>query len=116
MQNVEKDKITLWDVETGRYLGNIYCSSSIDGLPETREIAFSSDGRWLAAASIDKSVKDKKGYRAPGKIFCYNVDAGFRESIAFSVDDRIHTLCFTPDNRHLIASNDRILCWEIDTQ
>ena len=47
------DQLTLWDAETGQWLGTVGSQFSCQGV----NVAFSPDGHWVASAAQDCTVK-----------------------------------------------------------
>jgi WD40 repeat protein len=95
--------VTLWDVNSGRVRAVIEAHTR----PVNR-VAFTADGRFLATASTDQTVK------------LWDVaagDGGIRERATFAWPiGRVHSLAFSPDGMTAAAGGDTdILVWDVDT-
>jgi len=93
------DKVYFWDAASGRQL-KTFPGPKLG----TECLAFSRDGRYLAAGGRS-SRRDSAGqYTFPGNIFIYDVATGRRIQTLEQTDD-ISSVAFTPDGRYIVASS-----------
>jgi WD40 repeat protein len=80
--------VKLWNVQTGK-------TSELSGITSTvNSLAFSPDGRWLATASDDSTVK------------VWNADTGLEDRAFFGHTAAVETIQFCPDSNCLITASD----------
>ena len=95
--------VYVWKWEAG---GTDYVELKGDGFRMGREIAFSSDGRYLACRSADGNVCICNVANRTSRVF----HSGLRSHILGSI-------AFSPDNRHIALSvSDRGSIWDIAAQ
>ena len=66
-------------------------------------VAFSPDGRWLAAGDDDHVLR------------LYDVETG-KERAALALDSQIKALAFSPDGHYVFTGNGNTSCYQIDLQ
>jgi WD40 repeat protein len=82
--------------------------NEVNGPEETlAAIAFSPDGRWLAAGGDDRLLRLWRLGRGP---------AVFEERAAVPLDTHVQGLCFSPDSRFLFTGNGNTTCYRLEVR
>jgi WD40 repeat protein/tetratricopeptide (TPR) repeat protein len=95
-------EVGLWEVDTGRRLRTL---AAFDQAVYT--LAFSADGRLLAAGSEGTHEIDEKGAAfGGGRVKVWDTHSG-KERAAFATSDRVYALAFSPDGVRVAAGSVR---------
>jgi eukaryotic-like serine/threonine-protein kinase len=93
-------RVMVWDVASGQPV------RTFADLPNTRQpglLAFSPDGKQLAHAhNLDPTLDAQ-----PSTVTVWNLDSGEKRLTLQGQAERIHSLCFSPDGKRLIAAGER---------
>jgi WD40 repeat protein len=90
--------ITLWDVETGSLLSK---TEDLDDM--FFEMAFSPNGKWIAAASDEGIAR------------IWNSRTGDLKRMVSVEDERMLSLAFSPDSKVLATGSEVLRVWELET-
>ena len=114
--------ILLWDSETGKEIGKLVGAPRTGlGVPFTSDalcIAFSPDGRWIAAGTKLVDAENNQGAHIGGEICVWNVETGHLKWFDRSTHaDPVYAVTFSCDGNLLAsAGSDKLIrIWDPET-
>ena len=109
-------EIKLWDAKTGQGLSAIAEANNLKEAPGVGALAFSPDGKLLAAALVvTEDITKNPNPKSKTQIAIWELSSGRQVQTLPSQDIRVDTIAFSPDSRMLASggASNIVTLWDV---